>query len=72
MADKAFEKELKELRKLAGVGDYKLTPYVPENFGAIASKLSKIQKQRKIKPGDKDWFRLWFARPHLTGEKPYD
>ena len=61
MADKAFEKELKELRKLAGVCDYKLTPYVPENFGTIASKLSKIQKQRKIKPGDKDWFRLWFS-----------
>lgn len=29
-----------------------------------------IEAQKKIKPGSDEWFRLWFAKPHLTGEKP--
>ena len=74
MADKAFEKQLEELKKLAGVSSYGLTPYssTQENFGAVANKLAKVQKDRKIKPGTEAWFRLWFSKPYLTGEKPYD
>ena len=74
MADKAFEKQLEELKKLAGVGSYELTPYssTKENIGTIANKLSKVQKDRKIQPGTEAWFRLWFSKPWLTGEKPYD
>lgn len=74
MADKAFKQELEELKKLAGVGSYGLTPYLPtsENIGTIANKLSKVQKERNIQPGTEAWFRLWFSRPWLTGEKPYD
>ena len=49
MADKAFEKQLEELKKLAGVGSYGLTPYSPtqENFGAVANKLAQIKKIEK-------------------------
>lgn len=75
MTDKSFEKELEDLKRLAGVGSYSgLTPYssVEENVGSLANKLSKVQKKRKIQPGTEAWFRLWFSKPWLTGEKPYD
>jgi|TARA_B110000483_G_C18202140_1_gene545719 hypothetical protein len=77
MADKkAFDKELDELKKLAGVGSYSgLTPYssiVGENIGSLANDLSKVAKKKKIQPGTQAWFRLWFSKPWLTGEKPYD
>lgn len=32
--------------------------------------LHKRERREKIQPGSKDWFKLWFARPFLTGEKP--
>lgn len=31
--------------------------------------LHKKEKNKDIKPGTKDWFKLWFARPFLTHEK---
>jgi hypothetical protein len=30
----------------------------------------QIQKQNHIKPGSPEWFRLWFSKEWLTGEKP--
>jgi hypothetical protein len=33
--------------------------------------LGQIQRERNIQPGTDEWFRLWFAKPKLTGEKPY-
>ena len=32
---------------------------------------SKLQKKHNIQPGTDDWFKLWFAKPHLTGERPF-
>ena len=32
---------------------------------------SELMKQHNIKPGTDAWFRLWFSRPQLTGEKPF-
>ena len=29
-----------------------------------------IERDLNIKTGTPEWFRLWFARPELTGEKP--
>lgn len=34
-----------------------------------ASKLHKLERFKKIKPGTNNWFKLWFARPFLTHEK---
>ena len=42
-----------------------------ENISYAGTKKSKYQKKHKITPGTKDWFKLWFARPYLTGEDPY-
>ena len=66
-----FEEELKNLKKLAGVESYKgLTPY-SENLSHVGDKKSKHMKKKNIKPGTPEWFKLWFAQTHLTGENPY-
>ena len=67
-----LEQQLKELRVLAGI--YK--PYQPEetqqeNISYTGTEKSKYQKKHKIEPGTKEWFKLWFARPRMTGESPY-
>ena len=69
-----LEQQLKELKVLAGI----YTPYnvgdkeePQENISYIGTAKSKYQKKHKIEPGTDDWFRLWFARPRLTGESPY-
>lgn len=66
-----FEKQLQQLKILAGI--YK--PYLPEetqqeNISYTGTEKSKLQKKHNIQPGTDEWFRLWFAKPHLTGEKP--
>jgi len=38
----------------------------------LATDLRRIERERNIKPGTQEWFRLWFAKPTLTGERPYD
>jgi hypothetical protein len=59
---------LDDLKKLAGVSD---TSY-GETTSEYASNLGKIQRERNIKAGSDDWFKLWFAKPLLTGERPYN
>lgn len=57
-----------ELKKLAGVNN---TSY-GEEISVQGTNLGQIQRERNIKPGTDEWFRLWFAKPLITGEKPYD
>lgn len=64
------EKELSidEIKKLAGIGE---TSY-GEEMSHHSTNLGQIQRERNIQPGTDEWFRLWFAKPKLTGETPYD
>jgi len=59
--------DIKQLKKLAGVED---TPDMGENISNTASEKSEYQRRHNIRPGDPEWFKLWFAQPHLTGEDP--
>ena len=59
---------LEELRKLAGVDSVSYG----EETSIQGTNLGQIQRERNIRPGTDEWFKLWFAKPHLTGEKPYD
>lgn len=34
------------------------------------TKLHNRERREKIQVGTEDWFKLWFARPFLTHEKP--
>jgi len=58
---------LEELKRLAGVNE---TSY-GEEMSVQGSNLGQIQRERNIRPGTDEWFQLWFAKPKLTGEKPY-
>ena len=59
--------DIKRLKELAGVNEYKgYTPYTLENISKTASEKRKIEREKKIKPGDNDWFKLWFSLPHMT------
>ena len=57
-----------DLKRLAGVNQ----PSFGSEMSKNATNLGQIQRERNIRPGTDEWFRLWFAQPRLTGEQPYD
>ncbi|MBR20631.1 MAG: hypothetical protein CMA64_10915 [Euryarchaeota archaeon] len=60
--------DLERLKKLAGVNEFKgYQEYSLENISKTASEKKAIEKKKNIKPGDPDWFKLWFSLPHMTG-----
>ena len=59
--------ELSELVKLAGIKQES-----PEdNITDTAKEKAEYQRKNNVEPGTDEWFKLWFARPKLTGEKPF-
>ena len=57
-----------ELKKLAGVNEFKgYTEYTLENISDAANSNAKKMRDKNIKPGDPEWFKLWFSLPHMTG-----
>lgn len=65
---KAEIDSLDDLKKLAGINE---NTSFGEEMSERATNLGQIQRERNIKPGTDEWFKLWFAKPKLTGEKPY-
>jgi hypothetical protein len=61
--------EIKTLQKLAGIGSFQgYTPFqVDENPSITATAVRKKEKEMGVKPGDKEWFKLWFSKPYMTG-----
>lgn len=61
--------ELEYIKKLAGVNEFKgYSEYrVDENPSETATALKKKEREMGLKPGDPDWFRLWFSKPYMTG-----
>ena len=57
---------LDDLKRLSGVDK-------ASKDAVMATQANKAQYMREnnIKPGTKEWFKLWFAKPDLTGESPY-
>ena len=67
---------LEELRHLAGVGQGIYPQDTVDhsksaNITHTAAEKVEHMKKHKIQPGTDEWFRLWFARPKLTGENPF-
>jgi len=54
-----------ELRKLAGIDNKATSPV----SGEIGTDKAEYMRKHNIRPGTDEWFKLWFARPTLTGEK---
>jgi len=46
------------------------SPTMGENISHTASEKGEYMKKHNIQPGTPEWFKLWFAQPHLTGENP--
>lgn len=64
---------LDELRKLAGINEFQgYTEYkLDENPSITATALKKKEKELGIKPGDAEWFKLWFSKPFMTGQPSF-
>jgi hypothetical protein len=70
--------EIYRLKRLAGIINKDGTPVVDpavdsdneSNISIVGSEKAEYQRKNKIRPGTDEWFRLWFAKPYLTGEKP--
>jgi len=73
---------LMDLKRLAGMegnlgklAEYKgyETPTRLEGSNPSITAAEKInyQNNNNVQPGSPEWFRLWFAKPYLTGEKPF-
>lgn len=72
---------LDQLKLLAGITQNvgRLQEYTGEgsvqtsgsNMSITANEKIKHQQENSIQPGTQEWFRLWFSKPYLTGEKPW-
>jgi len=64
--------ELARIKKLAGIDTLGLMERSGDSpiDGSIGTEKGEYQKKHDIKPGTDEWFKLWFARPMLTGENP--
>jgi len=62
--------ELDYIKKLAGINEFQgYTEYSLENMSQTADKIKKKEKENNIRPGDPEWFELWFSQPFMTGHK---
>jgi hypothetical protein len=71
--------ELKALSGLGGLGgkarlqEYRASQQsYGETFGQAGKEKSDIMRKNNIRPGDPEWFKLWFSLPYMTGEKPHE
>jgi|TARA_B100001094_G_scaffold78784_2_gene75068 hypothetical protein len=62
--------DLGTLKKLAGI-DQVYSPVEEENPSHTATALKQKERKLGLKPGDPDWFKLWFRRPYLQGSKGF-
>ena len=62
--------ELERIKKLAGVDKISDEGSMGENISYTGTEKAKYQRKHNIRPGSDEWFKLWFARPKLTGENP--
>jgi len=62
--------DIDTLKKLAGINEFQgYTEYkIDENPSITATALKQKERDMGIKPGDKDWFKLWFSKPYMTGQ----
>ena len=61
--------ELECIKKLAGVNEFKgYTEYTLENISDAANSNAKKMRDKNIKPGDKEWFELWFSQPKMMNQ----
>ena len=61
--------ELDRIKHLAGVNDFKgYTEYTLENISDAANSNARKMRKDNIRPGDKEWFELWFSQPKMMNQ----
>jgi hypothetical protein len=60
--------DLAELKALAGIKDK--TNISGELSVINHNEKAELMRKHNIQPGTPEWFKLWFSKPYLTGEKP--
>ena len=66
--------EIERLKTLAGIGNRAVMQeykgFAGSNISVTGNEKSKLMKKHDIRPGTDAWFKLWFSKPYLTGERP--
>lgn len=63
--------EIYRLKRLAGIIDSEgKRVQTEDNISDIGTNRGEYQRKHKVEPGTDEWFKLWFAKPKLTGENP--
>ena len=62
--------ELERIKTLAGIGNRPNWTAYTSNISVTGTEKAQLQREHKIEPGTQEWFKLWFSKPYLTGEKP--
>ena len=65
--------EIYRLKYLAGITDKQgdvIKPTDESNLSINGSKKGAYMRKHNVQPGTDEWFKLWFSRPKLTGERP--
>lgn len=72
----AADDPIHRLKALAGLGGLGFrnnptwTEYTTPTVSETGMEKAQLQREHKIEPGTPEWFKLWFSKPYLTGEKP--
>ncbi len=63
-----------ELRVLAGISNRAVMQeykgFHGSNISVTGNEKGQLMKKHDIRPGTEEWFKLWFSKPYLTGERP--
>lgn len=65
--------DIATLKRLAGINEFQgYSEYqIDENPSITAAKIKDKEKKLGLKPGDADWFKLWFSKPYMTGQPSF-
>jgi len=58
---------IEELKRLAGIDKESKDASMGENISHTATALRQKERKLGLKPGDAEWFKLWFSKPYMTG-----
>ena len=66
--------DIQQLKLLAGIGNRAVMQeyqgYPGSNISVTGNEKGELMKAHDIRPGTEAWFKLWFSKPYLTGERP--
>lgn len=59
---------IEDMKRLAGIPSGRSPEGI--NVSVTGTEKGELMRKHNIRPGTPEWFKLWFSKPYLTGEKP--